>query len=78
MECNPTGGYLSRSRVGVYPYRRVSLQEQGWSVTLQEGISPGAGLECNPTGGYLSRPVGHQVAMEATETSVEKRGRKEK
>jgi hypothetical protein len=38
-------GYLSRNRVGVKTYRRVSLQEQGWSENLQEGFSPGTGLE---------------------------------
>jgi len=26
-------------------YRRVALQEQGWSVYLQEDISPGIGLD---------------------------------
>jgi hypothetical protein len=39
LELEPTGGYLSRNRVGVKTYRRVSLQEQGWSLNLQEGLS---------------------------------------
>jgi hypothetical protein len=41
LELKPTGGYLSRNRVGV--------------KNLQEGISPGTGLELKPSGGYLSR-----------------------
>uniref|UniRef100_A0AAZ3NRV6 phosphoinositide 5-phosphatase n=1 Tax=Oncorhynchus tshawytscha TaxID=74940 RepID=A0AAZ3NRV6_ONCTS len=31
LELKPTGGSLSRNRVGVKTYRRFSLQEQGWS-----------------------------------------------
>jgi hypothetical protein len=30
LEQKPTGGYLSRNRVGFKIYRRVSLREQGW------------------------------------------------
>ena len=41
----PTGGELSMNRGGEKTYRRVALQEQGWSENLQEGSSPGAGLE---------------------------------
>jgi hypothetical protein len=46
--------YLHSVRVRVR-VRRVSLQEQGWSENLQEGIAPETGLYWKPTGGYRSR-----------------------
>uniref|UniRef100_A0AAZ3NX46 phosphoinositide 5-phosphatase n=1 Tax=Oncorhynchus tshawytscha TaxID=74940 RepID=A0AAZ3NX46_ONCTS len=57
LELKPTGGSLSRNRVGVKTYRRF--------------ISPGTGLELKPTGtGLELKPTGTGLALKPTGTGL--------